>query len=342
MIDKPVPLTIVGGFLGAGKTSLLRHILQADHGRKMAVLVNDFGQLNIDAELVVDVEGETVSLTNGCICCTIRDDLMREVLRLMDKPIEQRPEHIIIETSGVSDPTLVAHTFLLPAMQGVVTVDSIICLVDAEQILQQKTDYRALTHSQIRIADLLVINKVDLVPAEQLQIVRELVRKIAPQSRVLVAIQGQIPLNMVLDLRAEHPERLETVYENTPSLTPEFTSWSYCSDQKFSLIAIRRLVEDMPTGVYRMKGFIAIESLPDERAELQMTGGRAWLRLGRRSCGGKASTSLVFIGRKDEINSDLLNEYIRQYQHEFSLTALLAKAEPPKVKNLKALSVVFT
>jgi G3E family GTPase len=109
MSEQSIPVTIIAGFLGAGKTTLLNHILHSQHGQRIAVLVNDFGSINIDAELVVGVDDGLVSLANGCICCSIRNDLQLAVLRLARLP--QPPEHIIIETSGVSDPAAVAQVF---------------------------------------------------------------------------------------------------------------------------------------------------------------------------------------------------------------------------------------
>jgi len=118
----PVPVTILSGFLGAGKTTMVNHILHGDHGLKIAVLVNDFGAINIDAQLVVGVEGDAVNLSNGCICCTIRGDLLKETLKLLRR--EDPPEYLIVETSGVSDPVAVANTFLAPEVKSLARLDS--------------------------------------------------------------------------------------------------------------------------------------------------------------------------------------------------------------------------
>lgn len=132
MLSEPsIPVTIIAGFLGAGKTSLLNHILHGQHSKRIAVLVNDFGSINIDAELVVDVEEDLISLANGCICCSIRNDLQLTLVRLARLP--NPPEHIVIETSGVSDPAAVAQVFYDPDLWRVVNLDAIVTLVDAEQ-----------------------------------------------------------------------------------------------------------------------------------------------------------------------------------------------------------------
>ena len=227
----PTPLTILSGFLGAGKTTLLNHILHGDHGLKIAALVNDFGAINIDAQLVVGVEGDTVNLSNGCICCTIRGDLLKETLKLLQR--EDPPEYIIIETSGVSDPIAVANAFLMPETKPLVRLDSIIVVVDADQILTLDEDNSGLALDQIAVADIVVLNKVDLVAAEELEEIKtelmrriaprvkmrkvflnvvdiktDLVRRTAPEARILEVSYGQVPLELALGVGNYAPEHL--------------------------------------------------------------------------------------------------------------------------------------
>ncbi|MGQ9813653.1 MAG: CobW family GTP-binding protein, partial [Candidatus Roseilinea sp.] len=134
-MNKKLSVSIISGFLGAGKTTLLNHILRSNHGLRIAVLVNDFGAINIDAQLVAEARGDEdiISLENGCICCSIRGDLLAAVARLLNR--QPAPQHIIVETSGVSDPIAVVQTFMLPQLAGFFELDAILLVIDAEQVL---------------------------------------------------------------------------------------------------------------------------------------------------------------------------------------------------------------
>ncbi len=342
----PVPVTIVGGFLGAGKTSLLNHILNTVTDKRVAVLVNDFGEINIDAKLVTSIEGNTVSLSNGCICCTIRDDLIVEVLKLLGR--DEPPEHIVIETSGVSKPLLVVETFVRPEAYAYTEVRGLISVVDAELMGEEEAEYRDLAIDQIQYADLIVVNKTDLVAPKRLEAVKKEIEEIAGRSRIWETSFGVVPLELIFDDRlsqalegvrgdAEHAK--QRVQSEGEHLDETFETWTYRSDQLWSFNALQRVVESLPKGIYRAKGMVRLDLETGDWGILNLTGKRAWLKL----CGPDSGlqkpniTELVFIGKPGSTSSEALAAHF-----EGSLRASRTQGnEPHVVKDLRALQVVF-
>ena len=193
-MQRTIPYTIIGGYLGAGKTTLLNHLLRNNEGLRLAVLVNDFGDINIDADLVVNNDGDTINLASGCICCSLADGFMQALARLRDHG--DRIDHIIVEASGVSDPVKIGQ-------YGAILnygLDGVIVLADAEQIQEKAGDKYVgdTVLRQLQGADLLVLNKIDLVTPQQLADVRTWLAECAPGVRIVEATEGQIPLPILL------------------------------------------------------------------------------------------------------------------------------------------------
>jgi G3E family GTPase len=337
-----VPLTILTGFLGAGKTTLLNHLLHSDHGLKIAVLVNDFGAINIDSQLITAVDGDTVSLSNGCICCTIRGDLLKATTDLLNRA--EAPEYIVVETSGVSDPLEVALTFNVPQLANRVRVDSIITVVDAENArnLQQR-EYEILSFAQIGVADIVVINKVDLVTAEDKQRLEAWIRDITPSARILESIQGAVPPEFVFGVGAYDPERLaarqaqevhvhgsedhehEHIHEHTDhSLV--FDTWSWTTDQPLLLKSLRKAIETLPVTIFRAKGFAYLADVPERKAVLQVVGRRVSLNMGEVWGSQQPFTQIVVIGTHDRVDEAAL-----QAHFEKTLAANAPSSAPQKV-----------
>lgn len=304
---QPIPVTIIAGFLGSGKTTLLNHILSENHGVRAAVLVNDFGAINIDAKLVVGVEGDTISLENGCICCNIRDDLFATCMSLLRRP--EPPERFIIETSGVSDPLQVAETFVRPEIYRYLTMDHILSVVDAERF-PDLTDGELgeLARRQVQVADIVVLNKVDLV-GNGLAPVRQLVSEVAPRSRVLEATYGRIPLELTLGLGewgadGQAEEWLHAVGGAHHDHRAEFSTWHWTSDEPLSLPKLRAALEALPDTIYRAKGIVCLEELPTHRVAMQMVGKRYDLADTEPWGSVSPSSEIVLIGSRGGVDAD--------------------------------------
>ena len=319
----PIPITVIAGFLGAGKTTLLHHILTAEHGRRIGVLVNDFGSINVDAELVTDVSDDMISLANGCICCTIRMDLIQAVLQMVNNT--ERPEHIVIESSGVADPAGIVKSFMDPEIWGTVQLDSVISLVDADQSLDLPYDQARLARAQVVGGDIILLNKIDLVDAEKLARVHEWIKSIRPGAQVFETTQSRLPMEILLGTGLADQKQFEAkrepevgvhVHEVSEGHDHDhdhdhellFDTWTYYSAEPLQMAFFQELLHHLPSTVFRAKGFVYSIQEPQTRMVVQVVGRRATITASRPWGDAQPQTRLVFISKHDTVNYPVLKK----------------------------------
>ncbi|MBW3616882.1 MAG: GTP-binding protein [Proteobacteria bacterium] len=216
-IPEPIPVTVLTGYLGAGKTTLLNRILTEDHGKRYAVIVNEFGEIGIDNDLVVGADEEVFEMNNGCVCCTVRGDLIRVVSGLMKR--KGRFDAIVVETTGLADPGPVAQTFFVDdEVKAKTRLDSVTTVVDARHVLDRLGDSREAVE-QIAFADQIVLNKIDLVSPEALAGVEAALRRINPLAPIHPVMRSAVALDAILDRGGFDLDRIS-------ELDPEFVNAS--------------------------------------------------------------------------------------------------------------------
>jgi G3E family GTPase len=294
-----LPLTVISGFLGAGKTTLVNRILTEPHGRRIAVLVNDFGALNIDEELIRSRNEDTIGLANGCACCSVAGDLTKALLRLLQRP--DPPDAIVLEASGLADPHGIAQVALAnPAIR----LDGVLTLVDGETFLDRinQADILPTILSQLMAADLVVLNKTDLIQGDR-NLVRSRLEEFAGPRAIVEVEQANVPIDVVLGIHAKRTSGFQcTVEGHASSFLSSTFSWDVPLDRARVTAALRQL----PAHVIRAKGFFHFVDDPEHRSVYQRVGRRENLET-EGMAASPPHSRLVIIGlsaawRAEEIN----------------------------------------
>ena len=276
MLDKLVPVTIISGFLGSGKTTLLNHILKNQVGVKTAVLVNEFGEIGIDNELIIKTAEDMIELTNGCICCSINGELLKTVSKILKRP--EKIDYLIVETTGLADPLPVAMTFAGGSLREKVRLDSIITLIDAENF-DFDLENSSVAYSQILYGDILLINKCDLVTEEHLEKVENYIIGIKKEPRILRSINSEVGLQTIMSVglfetdtfqfeekmnsdqhshdHSSHPHDHSSHSHDLTSNIEGFTSISFETSEPFSLRKFQNFLDNqISQNVFRAKGIL--------------------------------------------------------------------------------------
>lgn len=285
-----VPVVVLTGFLGAGKTTVINHLLRTQHGLRLAVLVNEFGALGIDMKLIVGASAAVIELANGCICCAAAGDLTRSVNQLIQSA--QALDGIIIETSGLADPEPLVAALEQGRFARALRLTGVVTVVDALNY-DDNLDRAQAAFQQLIAADLVLINKSDLVSADVPRLIEQSVARINPDARTIACLNGQIPHTLILDLPQR---RVATAAHPVHAHTGDFQSVTLTTDAPLVPERFDEWLDNLPRNIYRVKGFIRFHGQCGPLL-FQLVGRRRVVEPTSRSDCARGA-SLVLIGQK--------------------------------------------
>jgi G3E family GTPase len=297
-VEVSVPVVLVAGFLGSGKTTVVNHLLAHAGGRRIAAVVNDFGAINIDAELITGAADGVVSLSNGCICCSLEGDLLRTLAALLRR--DPRPELIVIETSGVADPADVVRNLMDPLIWREAPLETVLCVVDATIPVAMFDD--ALLRSQVRAADVVALSKVDLADAVDQARVRDAVRAIRPAAVLVDAPYGAVPAALLFPSDLDRVPAPRDTGPRRPA-ADRFEALSWTSERPVSLPRLQEAIGRLAPKLARAKGLFDTVEQPGRLMVFQFTGGRATLAPVGTPVAGMPRTRIVFVAELGVLSS---------------------------------------
>ena len=297
-----MPVTIITGFLGSGKTTLINKILHNKQKLKVAVLVNEFGDINIDTQLLMDVNENMLELNNGCICCTINEGLVDAVYQVLES--DKKVDYLIIETTGVADPLPIILTFLSTELKDLTYLDSVLTLVDSENFTPDHFDSEAAL-KQIAYGDIILLNKTDLVSEDRVDYLESYIKTVNKGARILRTEYSKIPSYLILDVNTsklrpyfieDNNDKYEVQKKSQNHLINDgFTSVSFRSARPFSAMKFQNnFIDELPENIFRAKGILWFQE-SESKHIFQLSGRRYDMQIEKWSI--TPTNQLVLIGR---------------------------------------------